>query len=44
MGRLWLGSATEIHPAAKLENVLAMWDEIYKYGYYEAWWGDGGNT
>ncbi len=34
-GRLWIGSTTEIHPAAKLENVLAMWDEIEKYGYYE---------
>jgi hypothetical protein len=32
-GRLWIGSTTEIHPAAKLENVLAMWDEIEKYGY-----------
>ncbi len=34
-GRLWIGSTTEIHPAAKLENVLAMWDEIEKHGYYE---------
>lgn len=34
-GRLWIGSTTEIHPAAKLENVLAMWDEIEKYGYYD---------
>jgi hypothetical protein len=34
-GRFWIGSTTEIHPAAKLENVLAMWDEIEKYGYYE---------
>jgi hypothetical protein len=34
-GRLWLGSSTEIHPAAKLENVLAMWDEIQRVGYYE---------
>ena len=33
-GRLWLGSSTEIHPAVKLENVLAMWDEIETYGYY----------
>jgi len=35
-GRLWIGSTTEIHPGAKLENVLAMWDEIEKYGYYDA--------
>lgn len=34
-GRLWLGSSTEIHPAVKLENVLAMWDEIESYGYYD---------
>lgn len=34
-GRLWLGSSTEIHPACKLENVLAMWDEIETCGYYE---------
>ena len=34
-GRLWLGSSTEIHPAAKLENVLAMWDEIEQHGYYQ---------
>ena len=34
-GRLWLGSSTEVHPAAKLENVLAMWDEIEEYGYYD---------
>ena len=34
-GRLWIGSTTEIHPAAKLENVLAMWDEIEKHGYYD---------
>ncbi len=34
-GRYWIGSTTEIHPAAKLENVLAMWDEIEKHGYYE---------
>jgi len=34
-GRLWLGSSTEIHPAVKLENALAMWDEIEKYGYYQ---------
>jgi hypothetical protein len=33
-GRLWLGSSTEIHPAVKLENVLAMWNEIETYGYY----------
>jgi hypothetical protein len=35
-GHLWLGSSTEIHPAVKLENALAMWDEIEKYGYYQA--------
>jgi len=35
-GRLWIGSTTEIHPAAKLENVLAMWDEIEKCGYYDS--------
>jgi uroporphyrinogen-III decarboxylase len=35
-GRLWIGSSTEVHPAAKLENVLAMWDEIEKCGYYDA--------
>jgi hypothetical protein len=34
-GRLWIGSTTEIHPAAKLENVLAMWDEIERCGYYD---------
>jgi uroporphyrinogen-III decarboxylase len=34
-GRFWIGSTTEIHPAAKLDNVLAMWDEIEKYGYYD---------
>lgn len=34
-GRLWIGSTTEIHPAARLQNVLAMWDEIEKYGYYD---------
>jgi uroporphyrinogen-III decarboxylase len=34
-GRLWIGSTTEIHPAAKLENVLAMWDEIERSGYYD---------
>jgi hypothetical protein len=28
----WLGSTTEIHPAVKLENVLAMWEEIETYG------------
>lgn len=33
-GRLWLGSSTEIHPGVKLENALAMWDEIERYGYY----------
>lgn len=33
-GRLWIGSTTEIHPAVKLENILAMWDETEKYGYY----------
>jgi uroporphyrinogen decarboxylase len=26
-GQLWVGSSTEIHPAVKLENALAMWDE-----------------
>lgn len=35
-GRLWLGSSTEIHPAVKLENALAMWDEAERYGYYAA--------
>jgi len=35
-GRLWLGSSTEIHPAVKLENVLAMWDEIIRSGYYRS--------
>ena len=34
-GRLWIGSTTEIHPAAKLENVLAMWDEVEKRGYFD---------
>lgn len=34
-GRLWLGSSTEIHPAVKPENVLAMWDEVERCGYYE---------
>ena len=34
-GRLWLGSSTEIHPAANMRNVLAMWDEIETHGYYE---------
>ena len=34
-GRYWMGSSTEIHPGAKLENVLAMWDEIEKCGYYD---------
>lgn len=33
-GRLWLGSSTELHPAVKLENVLAMWDEVERSGYY----------
>ncbi|MEN6535592.1 MAG: uroporphyrinogen decarboxylase family protein, partial [Bryobacteraceae bacterium] len=33
-GGLWLGSSTEIHPAIPLGNVLAMWDEIGKHGYY----------
>ena len=33
-GRLWLGSSTEIHPAMPVPNVLAMWDEIEKRGYY----------
>jgi uroporphyrinogen-III decarboxylase len=31
-GRLWIGSSTEIHPAVKLENALAMWDEAEKSG------------
>lgn len=34
-GRLQLRSPTEIHPAVKVENVLAMWDEIEDYGYYD---------
>lgn len=34
-GRLWIGSTTEIHPAAKLQNVLAMWDEIERHGCYD---------
>jgi len=34
-GRLWLGSSTEIHPAVKLENARAMWDEIEEHGYYD---------
>ena len=34
-GRFWISSTTEVHPAAKLENVLAMWDEIEKCGYYD---------
>lgn len=34
-GRLWVGSTTEIHPAVKLENALAMWDEIEKDGYFD---------
>ncbi len=33
-GGLWIGSSTEIHPAIPLGNVLAMWDEIEKHGYY----------
>lgn len=33
-GRLWLGSSTEIHPAMPVRNVLAMWDEIERHGYY----------
>jgi len=35
-GRLWIGSTTEIHPGAKLQNVLAMWDEIEKHGYFDS--------
>jgi len=34
-GKLWIGSGTKIHPAAKLENVLAMWDEVEKHAYYD---------
>ena len=34
-GRLWLGSSTEIHPAANVGNVLAMWDEIETNGRYD---------
>ncbi len=34
-GKLWLGSSTELHPAVKLENIFAMWDEIERYGYYQ---------
>ncbi len=34
-GRLWIGSSTEIHPAVRLENALAMWDEVERHGYYE---------
>jgi len=34
-GGLILGSSTEIHPACRLENVLAMWDTILTYGRYE---------
>lgn len=34
-GRLWLGSSTELHPAIPVCNVLAMWDEIEKCGYYD---------
>lgn len=33
-GRLQLRSSTN-HPAVKVENVLAMWDEIENYGYYD---------
>ncbi|MBI4893271.1 MAG: hypothetical protein HY821_21795 [Acidobacteria bacterium] len=33
-GRLWLGSSTEIHPAIPVGNVLAMWEEIERHGYY----------
>ncbi|MEK7405657.1 MAG: uroporphyrinogen decarboxylase family protein [Acidobacteriota bacterium] len=33
-GRLWIGSSTEIHPAVKLENALAMWEEVERFGYY----------
>lgn len=33
-GKLWLGSSTEIHPAVRLENALAMWDEALQHGYY----------
>ena len=33
-GRLLLGSSTEIHPAIPAANVLAMWDEVERYGYY----------
>jgi len=33
-GRLWIGSSTEIHPAVKLENTLAMWDEVETWGYF----------
>ena len=35
-GRLWIGSTTEIHPAAKMENVLAMWDETEQRGYFDS--------
>ena len=34
-GRLWLGSSTEVHPAANPKNVLAMWDEALTVGYYK---------
>lgn len=34
-GRLWLGSSTEIHPAVSVQNVLAMWDEVERSGYYQ---------
>lgn len=34
-GRLWIGSSTEIHPAIPAENVLAMWDEVERSGYYD---------
>jgi uroporphyrinogen decarboxylase len=33
-GKYWLGSSTEIHPAMPVANVLAMWDEAEKSGYY----------
>ncbi|HIJ72996.1 MAG TPA: hypothetical protein HPP83_02735 [Candidatus Hydrogenedentes bacterium] len=33
-GRYILGSTTEIHPACKSQNVLAMWDAALAYGRY----------
>jgi hypothetical protein len=33
-GRFWIGSSTEIHPAMPVANVLAMWDEVERSGYY----------